>query len=108
MIRENEIFDLKYHIADYVYQRLIVFKNKFENKESPASMIFKDEELLSGKELSYEESDEIWIKILDEMIFPFECLSNPEKFEDLNSEERKIKMAKGLELFAKHFEDLWI
>ena len=107
-IKQNEIYDLKYHIADYILPRLKAYKEKFDKGESPSSQSFEEEEKRLGRKLTFEESDLLWSKILAEMIFPFEYLSFPDKFDELDRDAIHQKNKKGLDLFAKYFEDLWI
>ncbi len=107
-MKDNEIYDLKYHIADYIFPRLKTYKEKFDKGNSPSSQIFEEEEKSRGRKLTNEESDKIWSEILDEMIFPFEYLLFPENFEEMNRVEIYEKNKRGLNLFAKYFNDLWI
>lgn len=60
------------------------------------------------KGLSSDENIALWNGILEEMIFPFDYHSNPEPYEDMEYDEKELKMKKGLVNFAKHFKDLWI
>jgi len=107
-VKKNEIYDLKYHIADYIVPRLTAYIDKFKKGESPSSAIFKDEEKKVGRKLTFEENDKMWISILEDIIFPFDLLHDPNKYEKLDSEEILIRKKRGLELFSKYFEDLWI
>lgn len=70
-MKDNEIYDLKYHIADFIYPRLKAYKEKFDKDNSPSSQIFEEEEKSIGRKLTYEESDRIWSEILDKMICSF-------------------------------------
>lgn len=106
-VTKSEIYDLKYHISDYIVPRLIAYREKFEKGESPSSIVFYDEK---GNEvaLSNEESDKRWVGILNEMLFPFENYNNPSKYEHLHRDLIREKSKKGLELFSKYFDKLWI
>lgn len=107
LVKKSEIYDLKYHISDYIVPRLTAYKEKFEKGESPSSIVFYDDK---GCEiaLSDEESDKQWIKILNEMLFPFENYNDSSKYEHLDRDIIRSKSKKGLELFAKYFDKLWI
>lgn len=100
---ENELFDLKYHIADYIYPRLKLFKEKVDKGECESVPIFSEVESMSIKE-----QEKFWSNKLEEMIFPFEYYNNSDKFSEMDKDLIKYKLKIGLDTFSKYFEDLWI
>ncbi|WP_347218482.1 hypothetical protein [Chryseobacterium sp.] len=106
---ELDLYDLKYVLAEYIYPRLKAFKEKVDRKESPSLPNFKDESLFQGKEWDADLVSEFWSKKLEEMLFSFEYYYNSsQKFDDMERELLKENIKKGLETFAKYFDDLWI
>lgn len=103
---EDEIYDLKYVLSDFMYPRLKAFKSKIDNNEAPTLPAFNDD--FPDQNITVEERSRFWSQQLEIMIFPFEYHSYPENFEALSAEEIKEKVQKGLEIFAKYFKDLWI
>ncbi len=101
-MNENELFDLKYHIADFILPRLIAFKNKIDKNEAISIPVFED-----FNDLSFEQKELLWSEILEKMIFPFEYLSDPNKFINMDSVTIRQQEKIGLEYFSKYFENLW-
>jgi len=112
MIDTNELYNLKYSICEFVLPRLKEFKEIYIDKRSPTiPTIYREEIENSGfnkKELNFNESEELWIQILEDIILAFELQINEEKFSELDSGAIKNKTKRGLNLFAKYFQDLWI
>lgn len=107
-MEKNEIYDLKYTLAEYILPRLQAFKKKIDNKEILSVPNFEDEEFFSNKNFSYEEKEKYWGKLLEDMVFSFEFCLYPEKFDNMNTEEVNEKYREGLLVFARYFDDLWI
>lgn len=105
---ELELYDLKYVFAEYIYPRLKAFKNKVDEKEIPTLPNFKNDEYFEGKKMNTDLMFSFWSQKLEEMLFPFEYYNFPEKFDDMDNMLGKEKVKRGLETFAKYFDDLWI
>jgi hypothetical protein len=82
---DRETWALDWTIAEFVLPRLKRFKD--------VSFAFSAGSLAE------------WHKILDQMISAFD-LTLADRSRDLTKQERR-SMARGLKLFAKHFNDLW-
>ncbi|GAA5098436.1 hypothetical protein GCM10023210_34590 [Chryseobacterium ginsengisoli] len=106
-ITEEEIYDLKYTLSDLIYPRLKVFKEKFDKDESPTIPNFKNDENFNNK-FSREEKLNYWKNILEEMLFPFGYYSGDIDCENMEKDEINKKIEKGLNAFAKYFNNLWI
>lgn len=136
---DDDVFSLYYNIAKFSCIKLKYFKEKGK-KGIPCTLLPENYHTLSEKEREYIETktEEQWNNILDEIIFAFEFILDPDKFcefpkvlekrmTDLNlnsekSNDEKIawenylsqckilneRKEKGLKLFAEHFESLWI
>ncbi len=54
---------------------------------------------------NYEE----WHKVLDKIIYSFDIIANGKEMyaKNTNWQEQSSKLQEGLDLFAKHFRDLW-
>lgn len=90
---DTETWSLDSVISEFIVPRLIRFK-----------------EINNG--YPYETTPEKWNEIIDDMIFAFqwniEC--EDEKYDALTNEEQRKnweRHKRGLELFSKHFRDLW-
>jgi hypothetical protein len=106
-ITKEEIYDLKYTLSDLIYPRLKAFKDKFDKDESPTIPGFKNDENFNTA-MSREERLQYWQNILEEMIFPFGYYSGNLDYEHMETDEINEKIQKGLNAFAKYFNDLWI
>ena len=107
-MREEELYDLKYVLAEYIYPKLKAFKEKVDKKDTPTLPDFKNEDYFKDKKLSVDLMFEFWSEKLEEMLFPFQYYNSPDSFEHLERDIVKEKIKKGLEMFAKYFDDLWI
>ena len=85
---DTEIWSLFTTISDFIYPRLIAFK---EYKcDYPINL-----------------TPENWDEILDKMIFAFKFYSDEYKREEPVSEETIQKVREGMDLFVEYFRDLW-
>jgi len=107
-MNKEELYELKYVLAEYIYPRLKAFKEKVDRKETPTLPNFKNESYFEGKKMNVDLMFKFWSQRLEEMLFPFEYYNFPEKFEDMERDIIKQNTKKGLETFAKYFDDLWI
>ena len=107
-MEKEELYELKYVLAEYIYPRLKAFKEKVDRKEMPSLPSFKNEYCFKDKKIDFDVMSEFWSERLGEMIFPFEYYNYPDNFENMPIDEKKEKIQKGLEMFAKYFDDLWI
>jgi exonuclease I len=107
-MNKEELYELKYVLAEYIYPRLKAFKEKVDRKETPTLPNFKNESYFEGKKMNVDLMFKFWSERLEEMLFPFEYYNFPEKFEKMEKEIVKENTRKGLEIFAKYFDDLWI
>jgi len=89
-----DVFDLQTYLAIKIIKPLKVFRKSH----------------LLGHPIEFKSQEE-WEKIIDEMIWAFEhLLKNDEDkiMEPGKTMQCVIREQKGLELFGKHFKDLWI
>lgn len=107
-MKKEEIFDLKYTLSDYIFPRIKALKDLVDNNESPSLPDFENEVFFLDKEITTDLRIKFWSEKLEEMLFPFEYYSFPENFDNLEREVVKENVKKGLETFAKYFDDLWI
>lgn len=107
-MEKEELYELKYVLASYIYPRLKALKDMVDDKKAVTIPNFKNEEYFENKKVSFDLMSEFWSKKLEEMIFPFQYYSFTESFEDIDEEVLKEKIKKGLETFAKYYNDLWI
>ncbi|MBL3548000.1 hypothetical protein [Chryseobacterium sp. KMC2] len=107
-MEKEELYELKYVLADYIYPRLKAFKDMVDNKKTPTLPNFKNEEYFKDKKVNFDLMSKFWSEKLEEMIFPFQYYSFTESFENMDEEAIKENIKKGLETFAKYFDDLWI
>lgn len=85
---DTETWSLFTTISDFIYPRLIAFK---EYKcDYPINLTLKN-----------------WDEILDKMIFAFKFYSDEYKREKPASIETIQKVQEGMDLFVKYFRDLW-
>lgn len=90
---DTETWGLDSVIAEFILPRLIRFK-----------------QVTNG--YPYEHTEETWNACLDEMIFAFDWTLHCEddKFDSLSEKEKTKnwkRFSKGMQLFAKHFRNLW-
>ncbi|MBT2623333.1 MULTISPECIES: hypothetical protein [Chryseobacterium] len=107
-MRKEELYDLKYTLSESIYPMLKAFKDKVDKKEMPTLPDFKNEIFFEDKKMTVDLMFRFWSDRLGEMIFPFEYYCYPKKFENISIDEREEKIQKGLDVFAKYFNDLWI
>lgn len=107
-MNKEDLYDLKYTLSEYIYPRLKAFKDKVDRKETPTLPNFKNENYFEGKKMDIDLMFKFWSQKLEEMIFPFEYYNSPENFDNMEKEFVKENIKKGLETFAKYFDDLWI
>ncbi|AYM99601.1 hypothetical protein [Chryseobacterium sp. 3008163] len=107
-MNNNEIYDLKYTLAEYILPRLEAFKEKVDKNEAPTIPIFKDDSTFLGDRDNIDELSNYWSKRLEEMIFPFEYYVFPEKHDALEFDEINKKFENGMKIFAKYFHYLSI
>ena len=90
---ERVVWDLEIELAKIILPRLVFFKNS-DRKAHPIGI-----------------SPKTWEKILDKMILAFELILSEFEEEKMPSKKEWLKRDKqideGLELFGKHFRDLW-
>ena len=85
---DTETWSLFTTISDFIYPRLLAFK---EYKcDYPINLTPKN-----------------WDKILDKMIFAFKFYSDEYKREESASSETIQKVQEGMDLFVEYFRDLW-
>jgi hypothetical protein len=107
-MEKEELYELKYILADYIYPRLKAFKSMVDNKQSPTVPNFKNEEYFKDKKVNFDLKSKFWSNKLEEMIFPFQYYSSSSSIEDMEEEYIKENIKKGLKTFSDYFEDLWI
>ena len=95
----DEVFNLKYDLAGYIFPRLQKFCFLIESA--------KNQSVPSGLNGDFSIAQLEWIAILQKMKIPFEYLLYPEHFKDLSTEELDKQREEGLVLFSKYFESLW-
>ncbi|WP_267401525.1 MULTISPECIES: hypothetical protein [unclassified Chryseobacterium] len=105
---KEKLYNLKYVLAEFIYPRLKAFKEKVDKKEMPTLPNFKNESHFKGKKMNVDSMFEFWSQKLEEMLFPFEYYNFPDKFENMERDIIKENIKKGLNTFAKYFDDLWI
>lgn len=86
----TELWNLDYTIAKFILPRLIAYM----------------EDNVAGYPSSFENAQQ-WQKTLLKMIKAFELIIQKNEGELLTAKEEK-KIAKGLKLFAKNLQNLWI
>jgi hypothetical protein len=106
-MKKHNLHDLKYNIADYISPRLKEFRDLIDQKKILSVPEFLDSNI-DAENLTFEDKEKIWSQIIEKMIFPFDYYSNSDKYEHLNSDEINLKFKEGMDLFAKHFINLWI
>ena len=85
---DTETWSLFTTISDFIYPRLLAFK---EYKcDYPINLTPKN-----------------WDEILDKMIFAFKFYSDEYKREESASSETIQKVQEGMDLFVEYFRDLW-
>jgi hypothetical protein len=94
----TEVWSLDYTIARFVLPRLIYFRDNLNG--CPSSFI---EDPLNSE--SCNAGHEKWEEALNKMIKAFYLLANYDWFDYRQKDRETIK--EGLELFAKHFTNLW-
>lgn len=97
---ESEFFSLDYSLALYIYPRLCYFREKFAKIGTPSYFCYDK----NDKEIDCDKANEEWIKTLDKMILAFRYII---KEPDDDYEEIQKTIKEGLELFARHYCDLW-
>jgi hypothetical protein len=97
-VHPKETWSLDITLAQYIIPRLKLYK--------------KLNDVIPGRLESHDE----WDKILDKMIYAFECMSDescnygvntdlPNWIEEYDKRQKKVK--EGLQLFADYFQALW-
>lgn len=107
-MEEEELYELKYVLSEYIYPRLKAFKEMVDNNKAPTVPSFKNEEYFKDKKVNFDLKSKFWSHKLEEMIFPFEYYYLSSNFENMDEEVVKENIKKGLKSFAEYFEDLWI
>lgn len=99
-------FDIVYSLPWVIYPQLVRFRRCEKNG---VPMLHEMEDYTVG--YSNEEHAQIleeWNEILDKMIFAFaEIIHDDAMFEEDYGAATDIKIQEGLDLFAKHFRNLW-
>ena len=95
-IPREELYNLDIHLAEYIAAALREFKIYYAGIPSD----------VCSKYSSIQDAQEDWENILDTMIQCFDLISKELDYER-TVEENKI-VNKGLRLFAKYFQSLWI
>jgi len=85
-----ETYGLYWHLARYIYRGLKSFRADMEKYPS----------------YPYEIGWEEWCATVDKMIDGFRLIEGTDSWFATEEEHKKMKLA--LELFAKHFQDLWL
>jgi len=95
---------LKHDISHFIVPRIKIFILKVENNEMECipNWVIDNEENLSREELKKR-----WIKILKEMMVPFQYQTEANLFDNISIDEIDKRRERGLMLFAKYFEHLW-
>ena len=120
---DSDTWDLDYIIAKFTLPRLKRFRDIMADPEYVFGI-----PIFSGQP-HYDKDKKKWIKILDDMIYAFECICD-EDFDDPytfdkksgidkngkiygihcdkeKQEKREKRITEGLELFGKYFRSLW-
>ena len=108
--KDSEWYDLDITIAKFVLPRLIKFKEK---KRSVPCLLDDD-----GNIMDLNIADKLWDEYLNKMIWSFEQIINDsspsvdwckEYGKDLIAETQSWndQVQEGLDLFARHFRNLW-
>ncbi|MFN8359927.1 MAG: hypothetical protein U0264_08420 [Candidatus Kapaibacterium sp.] len=102
---EDELWDLKYVLAEYIVIRLEAFCQKWKDGAMWAIPVWVAPE----KDLPEEEYKTIWITMLETMIYGFNGVLDYHRkgLNDYYDELDQRKMEEGLALFGKYFEHLW-
>jgi len=136
-VSDNDVFSLYYNIAVFALPRLKYFRDKGKFG-IPAEFLPDNFHTLKGEDFDKTEEQALkeWRHSLDEMIFAFEYIIDGDKFCEMpdvdvlfprkigtehtieekqawkdymeRAQKLKERKDKGLELFAKYFECLWI
>ncbi len=111
--KDKETWDLGYTVAAFTLPRLKRYKKL--NNGVPGAVLFQINE---EENIHFNNAKEKWDTILDCIIWSFEQIVNPteepelEKGEDwkdyrIRYDAYSKKVQDGINLFAKHFQDLW-
>jgi len=117
--KDKETWDLGYTVAAFTLPRLKRYKKL--NNGVPGAVLFQvNEEKIhfNNDEERLNNAKEKWDAVLDRIIWSFEQIVNPteepelEKGEDWKDYRMRYdvyskKVQDGINLFAKHFQDLW-
>lgn len=114
--KDKETWCLDVTIAQFILPRLRRFKEV--NNGVPTSLFFDRDDKFHGNDEDWQKNaSKEWDTILGEMIWAFEEIAedkSPEKRENESWEDYRTRcwvwnkdIEHGLQLFAKHFRDLW-
>jgi hypothetical protein len=102
---EDELWDLKYVLAEYIVIRLEAFCQKWKDGAMWAIPVW----VAPDKELPEEEYKKIWIDLLEKMIEGYQEVVDYKradgKYAFKSYDQNKVE--EGLALFGKYFEHLW-
>lgn len=101
MATENEWYNLKHEIAQFLVPRLKVYKESFES-DGVAIPTWVSESQINVEELSETQVEALnreWLDKLEEMILAFELV--------MSGDALNPKLQSGLNTFAKYYQHLW-
>ena len=111
--KDKETWDLGYTVAAFALPRLKRYKKL--NNGVPGAVLFQVNE---EENIHFNNAKEKWDAILDCIIWSFEQIINPTEEPELKKDEDwkdyrirydaySKKVQDGINLFAKHFQNLW-
>jgi hypothetical protein len=111
-----DLWNLDLTMSQFIYPRLKAFRDKYakdSSYEKPKVLTAEEFSVLPkdkwGNYLIEAYSSQEWLEILDKMLLAFERVNKQFDYKDPSNgtEEERLRIEEGLQLFAKHFQQLW-
>lgn len=105
-VPEYEIWQIKSAVSEFLVPRLKLFREKVLKGETMCipTWLEQDYDIANKSEV---ELNELWVEVLEKMIFPFEYELSGTVPSTMGVKNFEEKREAGLQLFARYFFNLW-
>jgi hypothetical protein len=102
---DSETWSLDYSLAKLISPRLKKLKEKLNNFKTFPNSLSTEEE--GNSDECFDKHFNQWIKIIDKMILAFDIIIKNDTYYWNNQGKLDSRIEEGLDLFRKHYFDLW-
>lgn len=116
---DSETWDMSVTFSEFILPRLKAFRQFYDDPKNkfmgvPCNITYPDGTEIPELEGKIENSLNVWLSYLDQMIIAFDSIVNEDKVFELSGEELSAQLKLmhqqrevGLKLFAQYFQNLW-